>query len=338
MGGLPVADRQHDRAGGRGDSDKAAEGMWDSYELCCGQGELLLEDLTFSVRAFHCADPATKQTQMQNLLHVTARQSAALCMQDGHAVRFLPKSAYLASPQQALVYVRTASGLLSRAHCLHSSARQNGACGQGGGGEESAKIGGALQALWPLAEGTFAAQLLQQLPREDLPLLCLLYWRLLAALPDLAPACGLSAQKEEARYVNALVRADVFLGAIISLLIALIFSMQLRPWVADVACVYALRDRDCETDGCQSRACHQCRKLVVCQHRPWAQRYCRCCGRTWRAAWVSRWRRPSRPSAAGALQRCSAALRAWRRSTPPCWASSAGLPAWLSMPHCHWVL
>ena len=150
---------------------------------------------------------APKQMQMQNLLHVAARQSAVLCMQDGHAVRFLPRSAYLASPQQALMYVRTASRLLSRAHCLHSNARQNGACSQGGGREESAKIGGALQALWPLAEGTFAAQLLQQLPKEDMPLLCLLYWRLLAALPDLAPACGVSAQKEEARFVNALVGA-----------------------------------------------------------------------------------------------------------------------------------
>ena len=141
-------------------------------------------------------------------------KSLMLCMQDGHAVRFLPKSAHLASPQRALVYVRTASRLLSRAHCLHSSARQNRACGQGGGGEQSAKMGGALQALWPLSEGTLAAQLLQQLPREGLPLLCLLYWRLLAALPDLAPACGLSAQKEEARYVNALVRAKSLLQPI----------------------------------------------------------------------------------------------------------------------------
>ena len=58
----------------------------------------------------------------------------------------------------------------------------------------------------PLSEGTFASQLLQQLPEEDLPLLCLMYWRLLTALPDLAPACGLSAQKEEASFVNALVR------------------------------------------------------------------------------------------------------------------------------------
>ena len=130
-----------------------------------------------------------------------------LRMQDGHAVRFLPKSAFLASPQQARAYVRTASGLLSRAHSLRNGARQNGACSQSGEQGESARVGGALQALWPLAEGTLAAQLLQQLPREDLPLLCLLYWRLLAALPDLAPACGLTTQKEEARYVNALVRA-----------------------------------------------------------------------------------------------------------------------------------
>ena len=155
-------------------------------------------------------------------------------------MRFLPKSAYLASPQQALVYVRTASRLLFRAHCLHSSARQNGACSQGGGREESAKIGGALQALWPLAEGTFAAQLLQQLPKEDLPLLCLLYWRLLAALPDLAPACGVSAQKEEARYVNALVRART-----LPPLLSPPFRCptQLRPWVAAVACICTLRGK-----------------------------------------------------------------------------------------------
>ena len=148
------------------------------------------------------------QMKMQTLLHVAVRQSAMLCTQDGHAVRFLPKSAYLASPQRAQAYVSTASRLLFRAHCLRTSAHQNGACSQGGGQGESATIGGALEALWLLAEGTFAAQLLQQLPKEDLPLLCLLYWRLLAALPDLAPACGLSAQKEEARYVNALVRAE----------------------------------------------------------------------------------------------------------------------------------
>ncbi len=165
-------------------------------------------------------------------------KSLMLCMQDGHAVRFLPKSAHLASPQRALVYVRTASRLLSRAHCLHSSARQNRACGQGGGGEESAKMGGALQALWPLSEGTLAAQLLQQLPKEDLPLLCLLYWRLLAALPDLAPACGLTAQKEEARYVNALVRART---ASPPLSPPFRLPAQLRPWVAAVACICTLR-------------------------------------------------------------------------------------------------
>ena len=174
---------------------------------------------------------------MQNLLHVAARKSAVLCMQDGHAVRFLPKSACLASPQRALVYVRTASGLLSRAHCLHSSARQNGACTQGRGEGESAKTGGALQALWPLAEGTFAAQLLQQLPREDLPLLCLLYWRLLAALPDLAPACGLSAQKEEARYVNALVRTRFHLTFHHNSARRFQVSLLLRPWTISVACI-----------------------------------------------------------------------------------------------------
>ena len=70
----------------------------------------------------------------------------------------------------------------------------------------SAEGGNPLQELWPLAEGTFASQLLQQLPKEELPLLCLLYWRLLAALPDLAPACGLMAKQEEAKFVNALVK------------------------------------------------------------------------------------------------------------------------------------
>ena len=74
--------------------------------------------------------------------------------------------------------------------------------------------------------------------------------------------------------------------------------------------------------------------ISMCRRRPWAQGYCHCCGRTWRAAWVSRWRRPSRPSAAGASQRCSAVLRACCHSTPPCWACSAGLPAWLSAACC----
>lgn len=139
---------------------------------------------------------------MHESMHDT--DSVILHPQDGPAVRFLPKSALLATPQQARAYVTTASRLLSRAHCLHhnTSQSQNRQCSQGC----AEGAGGPLQALWPLAEGTFAGQLLQRLPKEDLPTLCLLYWRLLAALPDLAPACGSTAQKEEARFVNALVR------------------------------------------------------------------------------------------------------------------------------------
>ena len=56
-----------------------------------------------------------------------------------------------------------------------------------------------------MAEGTFAAQLLAQLPKDNLEALCLLYWRLLAALPDLALACGSTPQAVEARFVKALV-------------------------------------------------------------------------------------------------------------------------------------
>ena len=51
MGRLPVAARQHDRASGWGNPDKAAKGMRNLYELCRGQDELLLEDLVTSVRA-----------------------------------------------------------------------------------------------------------------------------------------------------------------------------------------------------------------------------------------------------------------------------------------------
>ncbi len=124
-----------------------------------------------------------------------------LSLQDGHAVRFLPRSALLATPQQARAYVSTALQLLFRAHCLHRSALSQLSTSSG-----AARANNPISALWPLSEGTFASQLLQQLPGEDLPLLCLLYWRLLTALPDLAPVCGLNAQKEEALCVNALVR------------------------------------------------------------------------------------------------------------------------------------
>ena len=207
MGGLPVAARQHDSPGGWGDPDQAAEGVNNSFGPCSGHAELLQEKFDNSLTLLIWSGSSVGHLMQ---MHVAADRLLMLCMQDGHAVRFLPKSAYLASPKRAHAYVCTAARLLSRAHCLHNAARQNGARSQGGGQEEGASTSGALQALWPLAEGTLAAQLLQQLPKEDLPLLCLLYWRLLAALPDLAPACGLTTQKEEARYVNALVRAAAF--------------------------------------------------------------------------------------------------------------------------------
>ena len=125
----------------------------------------------------------------------------SLCPQEGHAVRFLPRSALLATPQHAHAYVSASLRLLSRAHCLFRSAPRQLSASSG-----AARIDNPISALWPLSEGTFASQLLQQLPEEDLPLLCLMYWRLLTALPDLAPACSLNAQKEEASFVNALVR------------------------------------------------------------------------------------------------------------------------------------
>ena len=124
-----------------------------------------------------------------------------MCLQDGHAVRFLPRSALLATPQHARAYVSAALQLLSRAHCILRSAQSQLSASSG-----AARTDNPISSLWPLSEGTFASQLLQQLPEEDLQLLCLLYWRLLTALPDLAAACGLNAQKEEASFVNALVR------------------------------------------------------------------------------------------------------------------------------------
>ena len=65
---------------------------------------------------------------------------------------------------------------------------------------------GALEALWPLAEGTFVSQLIARLPAGRLPDLALLYHRLLSALPALAPATAGQGSKEEQRFVNALVR------------------------------------------------------------------------------------------------------------------------------------
>lgn len=126
-----------------------------------------------------------------------------MCLQDGHAVRFLPRSALLATPQHVRAYVSAALQLLSRAHCLLCSAPS-----QLGASSGAARTDNPISASWPLSEGSFASQLLQQLPEEDLQLLCLLYWRLLTALPDLAPSCGLNAQKEEASLVNALVRCS----------------------------------------------------------------------------------------------------------------------------------
>ena len=65
---------------------------------------------------------------------------------------------------------------------------------------------GAIAGLWPLAEGTFVMQLLSGLPANQLPLLAHLYHLLLSSLPILAPATGCQADKEEPRFVNALVR------------------------------------------------------------------------------------------------------------------------------------
>ena len=65
---------------------------------------------------------------------------------------------------------------------------------------------GAVEALWPLAEGTFVSQLIARLPAEQLPDLALFYHRLLGALPALAPAAGSDCSKEEQRFVNALVQ------------------------------------------------------------------------------------------------------------------------------------
>lgn len=119
-------------------------------------------------------------------------------------MRFLPKSAYLATPQHASAYVSTATRLLSKAQSLYRASPQH-RTSSSSDTSASAKAGNPLEQLWPLAEGTFASQLLAQLPKEDLLGLCLLYWRLLAALPDLAPACSSTPQAEEARFVNALV-------------------------------------------------------------------------------------------------------------------------------------
>ena len=129
---------------------------------------------------------------------------APLCLQDGASVRYLPKSAYLATPKHASAYISTATRMLSRAHSLYRASPQHRTSGTIDA-SAGAKAGNPLEGLWPLAEGTFASQLLAQLPKEDMPAMCLLYWRLLAALPDLAPACGSTAQAEEAKFVNALV-------------------------------------------------------------------------------------------------------------------------------------
>ena len=142
-------------------------------------------------------------------LHLDPRSSdntTLLHPQDGAAVQFLPKSAYLSTSQHASAYVRTATRLLSQAHSQYCAYPQHRTFSTSDA-SANAKTGNPLDQLWPLAEGTFASQLLAQLPKEELLGLCLLYWRLLAALPDLAPACGSTPQAEEARFVNALVRA-----------------------------------------------------------------------------------------------------------------------------------
>ena len=119
-------------------------------------------------------------------------------------MRFLPKSAYLATPQHASAYVRTATRLLSRAHSLYRTSPQL-RCSSPSDKSAAARAGSPIHELWPLTEGTFASQLLAQLPKEDKQGLCLLYWRLLTALPDLAPPCGSTPLQEEAKFVNALV-------------------------------------------------------------------------------------------------------------------------------------
>ena len=124
-------------------------------------------------------------------------------------MRYLPKSAYLAAPQHASAYVSTATKLLSRAHSLCRASPQHKTSSSLDTSAEAK--GNPLEELWPLAEGTFASQLLAQLPKESLLELCFLYWRLLPALPDLATACGSTPQAEEARFVNALVRNTILL-------------------------------------------------------------------------------------------------------------------------------
>ncbi len=135
-------------------------------------------------------------------------------------MRYLPKSAYMATPQHASAYVSTASRLLSQAHCLYRASPQHRTSSTLDT-SAGAKAGNPLEGLWPLAEGTFASQLLAQLPKENMPAMCLLYWRLLAMLSNLAPACGSTAQAEEAKFVNALVSSTHIESDILSLRITL---------------------------------------------------------------------------------------------------------------------
>ena len=89
--------------------------------------------------------------------------------------------------------IRTSKGRVQRALMYQGSHGEGLGCA------------GAIAALWPLAEGTFVSQLLAVLPDDQLPLLAHLYHLLLSALPALAPASASHSDKEEQRFVNALV-------------------------------------------------------------------------------------------------------------------------------------
>ena len=84
-----------------------------------------------------------------------------------------------------------------------------------------------------MAEGTFVSQLIQLLPAEALPDLALFYHLLLSALPILAPAAGSRADKEEPRFVNAL----VCIAAFLCMQVMLTASLQAAHPLSSSACM-----------------------------------------------------------------------------------------------------
>ena len=132
------------------------------------------------------------------------------------------------------------------------------------------------------------AQLIRTLPGDSLPDLALFYHLLLSALPVLAPAAGSRADKEEPRFVNALVRG---------MLLAL---SSCSP-----------------EDPCQ-------KKKKLPNPRRWGATCCRGCGAGWRPRWGCLRRRPCRLHAAGTLPPCSTAQPACCPRMLPRSASSAG--------------